>query len=288
MVIGILAYTIWGLLPLYLKQFSDVSASEILIHRVIWALPFGFLIIYFRRQWHEVRVAINNKSKLAWLSLAAFAISLNWLIYLWAVNSGRIFEASLGYYINPLMYVIVGVIFLKEELRFWQIIAAILASIGVTILSFSHGHFPWAGISLAILFTIYGVIRKQIEIGAMPGLFIEILILFPFTLAWLFILHNSGDATFMNTGKLNDVLLIIAGPLTVIPLLFFAIAARQLSLATIGFLQFIGPTLSFLIGLYYGETLTFAYKICFILVWSAVALFIYDAMKANRSSTKVS
>jgi len=283
MIIGILAYTIWGLLPLYLKQFSGVSASEILIHRVVWALPFGFLIIYLRQQWPEVQETIKNKRKLGWLALAAFAISINWLIYLWAVNSARIFEASLGYYINPLMYVIVGVIFFKEKLRFWQIIAAVLATIGVAILSFSHGHIPWAGISLAILFTVYGVIRKQIAIGAMPGLFIEILILFPFTIVWLFFLHYSGDATFTNSGKLNDVLLIIAGPLTVIPLLFFAIAARQLSLATIGFLQFIGPTLSFLIGLYYGEILTLAYKICFILVWTAVALFIYDALKTKEA-----
>ena len=116
MIIGIMAYTIWGLLPLYLKQFSGVSASEILIHRVVWALPFGFFIIYLRQQWHEVQETIKNKRKLGWLALAAFAISINWLIYLWAVNSDRIFEASLGYYINPLMYVIVGVIFFKEKL----------------------------------------------------------------------------------------------------------------------------------------------------------------------------
>ncbi len=282
-IIGLSAYTIWGLLPFYLKQLIDVSASEILVHRVIWALPFGLLIIYLRRQWPEVLNAIRDKSKLGLLTLSASAISINWLIYLWAVNNDRIFEASLGYYINPLMYVVVGVVFLKEGLRFWQIIAALLATVGVMILSFSHGQIPWAGISLAVLFTIYGVIRKQIEIGAMPGLFVEILILFPFSLIWLFFLSKNGDMAFLDASKLNDGLLIIAGPLTVVPLLLFAIAARQLSLATIGFLQFVGPTLSFFIGLYYGEALTFAYKICFILVWTAVALFVFDALRASKN-----
>ena len=126
-IIGLLAYTMWGLLPIYLKQVSDVSTTEILVHRVIWALPFGALIIYFRRQWHEVRSTFLNKRKLAWLALAAAAISVNWLIYLWAVNNGRIFEASLGYYINPLMYVLVGVLFLGERLRPWQLAAVTLA-----------------------------------------------------------------------------------------------------------------------------------------------------------------
>lgn len=281
-IIGLLAYTMWGLLPIYLKQVSDVSTTEILVHRVIWALPFGALIIYFRRQWYEVCSAFLDKRKLAWLALAAAAISVNWLIYLWAVNNGRIFEASLGYYINPLMYVLVGVLFLGERLRPWQLVAVTLATLAVMILSISHGQVPWAGISLAALFTVYGVIRKQINIGAMPGLFVEILILFPFSIAWLLILMNGGNAIFLKYSPVMDGLLILAGPITVMPLLLFAIAARRLSLTTIGFLQFIGPTLQFLVGLYYGETLTTAYKICFALIWIAVAVFVYDAMKLAK------
>ena len=281
-IIGLLAYTIWGLLPIYLKQVSEVSSMEILVHRVIWALPFGFLIIHFRRQWSEVFGVFADRTKLAWLVLAASAISLNWLIYLWAVNSGRIFEASLGYYINPLMYVLVGVIFLGEKLRSRQLVSVILATLGVVVLSISHGQAPWAGISLAVLFTVYGVIRKQIEIGAMPGLFVEILILFPFSITWLLILVFNDDAAFLKAGLTIDGLLILAGPLTVMPLLLFAIAARQLSLTTIGFLQFIGPTLTFIIGLHYGETFTTAYRVCFILIWIAVAIFVYDAIKSPK------
>ena len=281
-ILGLLAYTMWGVFPIYFKQLTDVLPSEILVHRVIWAVPFGAAIIYFRRQWKEVRGALVDRRMLAWLGLAALAISTNWLIYIWAVNSDRIFEASLGYYINPMMYVLVGVIFFGERLRRWQIAAVVFATAGVLILSVDHGQVPWAAISLAVLFTIYGVIRKQVVIGAMPGLFVETVLLFPFALVWLLLLINGDEAAFLNAAVGKNTLLMLAGPITVMPLLLFAISAKRLTLTTIGFIQFVGPTLQFCTGLYYGETLTVAHQVCFTLIWISVAFFIFDALRASK------
>jgi chloramphenicol-sensitive protein RarD len=281
-IVGLLAYTMWGLFPIYFKQVGDVLATEVLAHRVIWAVPFGALIIYFRHQWTDVRAAFSDTRTLAWLALAAFAISTNWLIYIWAVNSDRIFEASLGYYINPMIYVTVGVVFFGERLSRWQIAAVVSATAGVMILSIDHGQIPWTALSLAALFTIYGVIRKQVKVGAMPGLFVETVVLFPIAMIWLFFLLNSSEATFLNSSDGMSGLLVLAGPITVLPLLLFAIAAKRLTMTTIGFMQFVGPTLQFCTGLYYGEVLTRAHTICFTLIWIAVAFFTYDALRASK------
>jgi chloramphenicol-sensitive protein RarD len=171
--IGLLAYFMWGIFPVYFKWIASVAPLEVLGHRVVWAVPFGALIILARRQWPEVKNALVDRTMLAWLALAALCISINWLIYIWAVQNDRIFETSLGYYINPLMYVGVGVALLGERLRRLQVVAVVLASFGVLFLAVSGGVFPWVALSLAGLFTAYGVIRKKITIGAMPGLFIE-------------------------------------------------------------------------------------------------------------------
>ena len=279
---GLLAYTLWGLFPIYFKLVGDVAITEVLAHRIIWALPFGALIILFRKQWSDVYCALTNRVMLFWLGLAALAIAVNWLIYIWAVQNERIFEASLGYYINPMLYVLVGVVFFAERLRILQIIAVVLATVGVIVLSVSHGQVPWASLALATLFTTYGVIRKQIAIGAMPGLFVETLLLFPFAMTWLLMLLSTGEATFSNSGAPMDGLLTLAGPVTVLPLLFFAIAARRLTLTTIGFMQFVGPTLQFFTALYYGEVLTTAHKICFSLIWIAAGFFVFDALKSAK------
>jgi chloramphenicol-sensitive protein RarD len=219
---------------------------------------------------------------LAWLTLAALSISINWLIYIWAVQNERIFEASLGYYINPLIYVAVGVVLLGERLRKPQIIAVVLAFIGVSYLTISGGVFPWVALSLAALFTAYGVIRKQVAIGAMPGLFIETTLLFPFAVAWLCFLLLNGTASFAAGDSSQSFLLMMGGPITVMPLLLFALSAKRLTLTTIGFMQFLAPTLQFFTGLYYGEKLSAAHIVCFSFIWVAVAFFSYDAVSAGR------
>jgi chloramphenicol-sensitive protein RarD len=279
--LGLLAYTLWGIFPVYFKWVENVAPLEVLAHRIVWAVPFGAMIIHARRQWREVRGALVDRAMLAWLALAAVFISANWLIYIWAVQNERIFESSLGYYINPLMYVAVGVLLLGERLRRLQVIAVILASIGIAYLTVSGGIFPWVALSLAALFTMYGVIRKQVAIGAMPGLFVETSLLFPFAFVWLAVLLVGKEASFAFGGVGNDLLLMMAGPITVIPLLLFAISAKRLTLTTIGFMQFLAPTLQFCIGLYYGEALTSAHLVCFGLIWAAVAVFIFDAVRAG-------
>jgi chloramphenicol-sensitive protein RarD len=285
-VLGLLAYTMWGVFPVYFKLIEVVAPLEVLVHRVVWAVPFGALIIFARRQWREVRNAFVDRSMLFWLALAALSISANWLIYIWAVQHDRIFEASLGYYINPLMYVAIGVVALGERLRRLQLVAVVFAFIGVAYLTLSGGIFPWVALSLAALFTAYGVIRKQVAIGAMPGLFVETTLLFPFAFGWLAYLMWAGGAAFGSSEAGLTTLLVMGGPITVMPLLLFAISAKRLSLTTIGFMQFLAPTLQFCTGLYYGEQLTTAHLVCFGFIWAAVAFFSYDAIIAGRKKPR--
>lgn len=279
---ALIAYVLWGVFPVYFKLVQAVPPTEVLVHRIVWAVPFGALILHVRRQWPEVRQAFASPSTLFWLALAALFISANWFIYIWAVQQEEVLQASLGYYINPLMYVIVGVLFLKERLRRPQVVSVLLAAIGVTYLTIRGGQFPFVAMSLALLFTLYGVIRKQVAVGAMPGLFIETLLLFPFAMAWLGWLMMTEQADFGSGSASISMLLMLAGPLTVVPLLMFAVAARRLTLTVIGFMQFIAPTLQFIVGIFYGEVLTPAHLVCFGCIWAAVAIFSFDAFYQQK------
>ncbi len=280
---GILAYTMWGFFPLYFKEIDEVSSIEILAHRIIWAVPFGLLILHFRKQLSDVVAALKNKRTLTALILAAFVIALNWFVYVWAVQNERIFEASLGYYINPLVFVLVGVVVTKERLSRLQLIAVGTAALGVLILTIYGGVFPWVSITLAISFTMYGYIRRITDVGAMPGLFIETVVLLLPALAFWYWLAQSDQSGFFTVGGAMPLWLILVGPITVLPLLCFAIAARRLRLSTLGFLQYIGPTLQFLTGLYYGEVFTTAHAWCFSLIWIAVGTYSYDAWRKSRA-----
>ena len=280
--IALVAYTLWGVFPVYFKWIESVAPLEVLAHRVAWAVPFGAVIIAARRQWPDVRRALTHRTMLFWLTISTVCISLNWLIYIWAVQAERIFETSLGYYINPLMFMAVSVMFFGERLRRLQTAAVIFAFIGVSYLTISGGVFPWVALSLAALFTGYGVIRKKIVIGAMPGLFVETTLLLPFAIAWLAYLVSAGQASFAYDGASMSLLLMLGGPITVVPLLLFAIAAKRLTLTAIGFIQFLAPTLQFIVGLYYGEELTPAHVVCFSCIWIAVTLFSIDAIRAGR------
>ncbi len=283
LIFGVIAYTLWGLFPIYLKSVGEASALEILAHRILWSVPFGALLIALRKQWTEVVTAFTTPRVLLILVVSALAISSNWLIYVWSVVNDRVLEASLGYYINPLMYVAAGVFILGERLRPLQIFAVCLATIGVLVLTFGAGVFPWVSLALAVLFTLYGYLRKTAPVGAMPGLFIETTLLSPIALIYLLWLMNSGAAVFLQNSTMMDTLLVLAGPVTVVPLVLFALSARRLRLSTIGFLQYIGPTLQFFLGIYYGEPFTWAHGVCFGAIWVALALFSFDAARTNRS-----
>lgn len=282
-----IAYTLWGFLPIYFLLLRAVPSEEVLVHRIIWAVPFGALIVHLRHQWPEVQRVFRHKQTLMWLGVAAFFVALNWLLYIVAIQTDRIFQASLGYYINPLIYVLVGVVFLGERLRMFQLAAVVLATIGVLILSISGGQFPVISLSIAVSFTIYGVIRKQVVVGGMPGLFVETLLLLPFALVWLIWAMQTQQSSF-GSGNLGlDLTLLLAGPITVIPLLFFALAARRLPLSTLGFMQFIGPTLQFVIGVVYGEALSVPHLVCFGFVWAGVIIFSIDAIYSRPGKIDV-
>jgi len=276
---ALIAYSIWGFLPVYFKLVQTVPALEMLAHRIVWSVPFGAAIVLLRRQFPEVKRALTHKRTLLFLLLSASFVSVNWFLYIVTIQRDEIFQASLGYYINPLMYVAVGVLFLGEKLRRFQLAAIILAAIGVAVLTFSGGMFPWIAIALAVSFTFYGVIRKQVVVGAMAGLFIETMFIVPFAVFYLVALSQAGEAVLASADTSTILLLSLSGPLTVLPLLFFAIAARRLPLTTIGMMQFMAPTINFAVAIYYGEVLTVAHIICFTCIWLAISLFIYDAWR---------
>ncbi len=287
LIAAFIAYLMWGVLPVYFKVVEDVAAFEVLVHRIVWAVPFGALIILWRRQWPEVRRALTDARVFGFLALAAVLIAGNWFVYIWAVQHDQIFQASLGYYINPLLFTVVGVFLLGEKLRKFQTAAMVLAAAGVLVLTFSGGQFPAIALFLATSFTIYGVIRKRVVIGGMPGLFVETLVLFPLSAAYLLWTMSRGVAAFALGDPSMIVMLLLAGPITVLPLLCFALAARRLNLSTVGFMQFIAPTLQFIVGLIYGEQLTTAHAVCFGLIWTAVGLFSWDAWHASRIEPSV-
>jgi chloramphenicol-sensitive protein RarD len=282
LIAALVAYCLWGVLPVYFVAVRDVDTLEVLVHRIIWAVPFGAAIIHLRHQWGEVRRALTHPAMLAYLAITALLIAGNWLVYILAVQRDQIFQASLGYYINPLLFAVAGVFLMGEELRRPQALAVSLAAIGVLVLTFSGGRFPAIALFLGTSFTIYGIIRKKVVIGGMPGLFVETLVLLVPALVYLFLLTGSEEAAFGGSDPALAAILVMAGPITVIPLLAFALAARRLNLSTLGMMQFIAPTLQFLIGVYYGEKLTFAHLICFGCIWIAVGLFSWDAWRFSR------
>lgn len=279
---GLVAYTIWGLFPIYFVAVKHIPTLEILGHRILWSIPFGLLILVFRRQIAETLSIVRKPKTLGLLALAAIALAANWGVYIWAIQQDQIFQGSLGYYINPLLYVLVGVIFFKESITKLQLFAILLAFIGVMILTFQGGVFPWISLFLAASFTAYGVLRKQIAVGAMPGLFVETsTLLLPALMLFAF-LAQTNTLAWGDFGWKTDALLIFAGPLTVLPLLAFAFAARRISLSALGVLQYVGPTLQFGCGIYFGETFTSAHALCFAFIWMGVGVFAFDAIRKSR------
>ena len=279
---GLAAYLMWGFLPVYFKIVAEVDPTEVLAHRIIWSVPLGALILMVRRQWPEVGRALTHRSTLGWLSVSAIFIAMNWFVYIWAIQDGRIFETSLGYYINPLTNMLVGVWLFGERLRRFQLFAVVLAVIGVLVLTISGGVVPWVALFLALSFTVYAAVRKRVVVGGMPGLFVETVLLLPFAMIWFGYLYSSSQMVFTDGDFSTTFWLLMAGPVTALPLLCFALAARRVSLTTIGFMQFLAPTLQFGTGIYYGETLTTAHLICFGFIWTAVAFFVFDALRAVK------
>jgi chloramphenicol-sensitive protein RarD len=282
------AYTSWGLFPLYWKLLKHVPALQLIGHRIIWSFLFLLVFILAIRPWAEFRSMVFTKNVLRVYFIAAVLIGINWLTYVWAVNTGHIVEASLGYFINPLLSVLIGVLFLHEHLRMRQWISIGLAAIGVLFLTIVHGSIPWIALLLASTFAMYGFVKKIAPLGSLHGLTLETgILLFP-ALFYLFITDQNGTGTFLHTGFTSDVLLVGAGIITTIPLLMFASATRRISLSLIGILQYVSPTLQFLIGvLVYHEAFTFIQFIGYAIVWSALILFGMESYLTYRSKIAI-
>jgi chloramphenicol-sensitive protein RarD len=275
---GVGAYALWGFFPIYWKFLHQVSALQVIGHRIGWSFILLAVYIVVTKQWQDFRSVAFQPKTIGIYSIAAVLLSINWLIYVWGVNSGFIVETSLGYFINPLLSVLLGVVFLRERLRPMQWIPVGLAALGVIYLTFVYGRLPWIALSLAFSFGFYGFVKKLSPLGSLYGLTLETGIVFPIALIYLVIVGVNGSGAFLQNGTAIDALLIGAGVVTTIPLLMFASAAKQIPLTIVGLLQYIAPTLQFLIGVFiYKETFDFSHFIGFAIVWAALIIFAVES-----------
>lgn len=284
-ILGIITYLLWGILPIYWKLLKHVPADQILAHRVIWSFFLILLVILFQRRVKPFVKKATNPKVLGVFLIAAALIGTNWMIYIWAVNAGFIVESSLGYFINPLINVLFGVIFLKETIRPFQWVPIGLATIGVIYLTVSYGSLPWIALALAFLFGFYGLVKKTTTLLPVEGLTLETGILFLPALIWLFLADHNQTGVFLHTNLQTNLLLAGAGIATVTPLLTFAAALKHIPLSVIGILQYIAPTLQFLIGvLVYDEPFTSTQLVGFSIIWVALILFSSESWYHSRKS----
>jgi chloramphenicol-sensitive protein RarD len=269
-----LAFLCWGLFPIYFHALDGVPPLQILAHRMLWSLGFLLIVLVLRRQWKWLNVVRQPRVFFSFV-LSALLLSANWLVYIWSVTNHHVIEASLGYFINPLVNIMLGYLILKERLRAVQWVAIAIAALGVAWLTWQTGTVPWIALFLAFSFGGYGLLRKTAALGALEGLSFETIVLFPRAAAYVIWLTVNGQNVFINTDSdTTRVLLVMAGPLTAIPLLLFASGARKIPLSVLGLLQYLSPTLQFLLGVWlFKEAFTADRLVGFVLIWSALILF---------------
>jgi chloramphenicol-sensitive protein RarD len=267
-------FFLWGIFPIYWKALHHVPSTQILAHRVIWSLVFMLFLLSVQRRWMEVKFSISLSRDIPRFLFTSVLLAVNWLTYIWAVNTNQIVEASLGYFINPLVNVCLGMIFLKERLYRWQILSVVFAFIGVLFLTLQYGRVPWIAFTLAFSFGAYGLLRKTANAGSMVGLLFETAILTPLALAYTIGLGIQGLGVFFSFGLQTGILLAGAGLVTAVPLLLFAHGARRIQYSTVGFLQYIAPTGQLLVGVFfYKELFTRTHAISFGFVWVAIIIY---------------
>ena len=279
--LGLLAYALWGVLPIYFKIIEVLPATDIVAHRVLWSLPFLAVLIGLTRGWQKIRAAVAQRRTIAILFVTALLIGGNWLLYVYAVTSDRILAASFGYYLNPLANVLLGRFVLNERLSRLQWTAVAVAAAGISVLAAGALSQLWISLTLCATFALYGLLRKIVATDAVTGLMIETLILFPLALLWLLRRHAEGAAVFGGTEMLA-ALLLLAGVVSTTPLLLFTAAAKRLQYSTLGMLQFVAPTLQFAIAVAYGEHVTLAHFVAFPAIWIALALYVSALLSAPR------
>ena len=287
-VYGLAAYGLWGAVPLFWPLVSRASAPELLAHRVIWSLVICvlLLLVVVPKGWWS---RVGNRRSLLLLAAAAALVSVNWGTYIWAVNAGHVVETSLGYYINPILSIILGVVVLRERLAPLQWISVGLAALAVVVLTVDYGRLPWIALTLAVTFATYGFLKKQVNGGAVDTLTVESGLLTPVAIGYLIFLEATGEGTFGHLGWTHNLLLVATGLVTVVPLLFFAAATTRLPLSTLGLLQYVAPTLQFLLGvLYFGESMSLGRWIGFGLVWLALVILTVHGVRAARLSRRAS
>ncbi|NOZ08495.1 MAG: EamA family transporter RarD [FCB group bacterium] len=278
-----MAFLLWGLFPIYWKALRMLPPAEILSHRIIWAFLFFVVILTVRHRWGELALVVREKKSLLTLAVTATLITVNWLVFIWAVNSGQIVEASLGYFINPLVNVLLGVLLLREHLSRWQIISVVLAAIGVSILTIQVDRFPWIALTLALSFGSYGFLRKTARAESLIGLTVETGLLTPFVLFYLLAVADTPGGAALHQGFLTWVLLVGAGVVTGIPLLLFNYGTRMIRYSTVGFLQYLAPTLQLLLGIIlYHETFTTVHLISFSFIWLGLILYTISAAEFGK------
>lgn len=285
---AIIAYTMWGLLPLYWKLFETMPAGEILSHRIVWSFVFVAILIAVQRKWSDLKAVAANRSSLLSLTVSSLLITANWLIFIWAVNNGHVVETSLGYYLTPLLNVLLGVLFLREKPSKGQWLAVALAGAGVLFVAIDYGRFPWISVSLALTFGLYGLAKKKVSFDSRIGLFTETAVVTPLALLFWIYLGASHTATAWSLPPGSLLLLLLAGAATALPLLFFAKAAKLLPLTTLGFVQYIGPSITLLLSVFvFDERISTVLLISFSLIWAALIVFAMSSIRAAKSPNPV-
>jgi chloramphenicol-sensitive protein RarD len=284
LIAGIAAFATWGLIPGYWKFLRTVSPPEILAHRFVWTSLFLVLVLSWQKRWPEVKTVLRSRRATLYCLTSGLAVATNWFFFIFAVLIDRVLETSLGYFMTPLVNVLFGALLLRERLTRLQLISVFLAASGVLYLTFGYGRFPWIAVTLCTTFGLYGLLRKKSGTAAIPGLFLETIMLVPLALGYLVFLKAKGTLVFDRAGWPLLLLLISSGVVTAVPLFWFGYAARHLRLTTLGFLQYLAPTISFFLGVFlYHEPFTRGHLITFGLIWIALALFTFEAVTRWRS-----
>jgi chloramphenicol-sensitive protein RarD len=286
---GLAAYGLWGLVPLYFKAIARVPPLEVLAHRVVWSVLVLGCLISWGRRWRELARCLRSRAVMPWLMSSTLLIALNWFTFIYGVSTNQILQTSLGYFMTPLVNVLLGQFVLRERLRGGQWCAVALAAVGVLILGLWADTLPWIALTLAASFGLYGLLRKAVAVDGPIGLSVETLLLLPFALAFLVYRAGTGELAWGALDRTTDGLLLLSGPVTTIPLLFFVQAARRLPLATLGFLQYLAPTLAFIIAtVVYGEPFTRVQLSSFACIWTALVLYSVDSWLAYRGRGQLS
>ena len=285
LIAGFAAFGFWGIIPIYWKWMAVVPAPQILAHRVVWTALFLILVLSWKERWPEVLSAIKSRRAALYCLASGASISINWLVFIWAVNSNHVLETSLGYFMTPLVNVLFGAVFLRERLSRFQLASVLLATIGVLNLTVGYGRFPWIAVVLAVSFGLYGLLRKLSGTAATPGLFIETVLLVPVAIGYLLLQQLHGTIFFGAPHWTASILLFTTGVVTGLPLVWFGHAARHLRMTTLAFLQYIAPSCTFFLSIFlYGEPFTRAHVITFALIWIALAIVTAETLRRWRSA----